>query len=86
LKFPLPELILIQVDENAEGIAMAVKIGEFLVKIGALTEERVAEVLKAQSEGDARRFGEIAVARGFLEGSALGRFTDFLAEHQDFPA
>jgi hypothetical protein len=65
---------------------MSVKIGEFLVHIGALNEEQVASVLGAQQQGDTRRFGEIALSRGLMDDSALNRFTDFLAEHKDFPA
>lgn len=65
---------------------MAVKIGEFLVNIGALNAEQVASVLAAQQAGDTRRFGEIALSRGLMDDSALSRFTDFLAEHADFPA
>jgi hypothetical protein len=63
---------------------MGIKIGEFLVSIGALTEDRVKEILKVQEAGDGRLFGEIAASLGILEDSALKRFTDFLSEHQEF--
>jgi hypothetical protein len=63
---------------------MSMKIGEFLVHIGAMSEARVEEVLAAQKEGDDRLFGEIAVARGLLADSALKRFTDFLEKHEEF--
>jgi hypothetical protein len=63
---------------------MGIKIGEFLISIGALSEDQVNEVLKAQKEGDTRLFGEIALSLGVLEDSALRRFTDFLSAHQEF--
>jgi hypothetical protein len=62
---------------------MAVMIGEFMVNIGALTKGQVQEILRAQKEGDGRLFGEIAVSRGVLEESALERFVNFLAGHQE---
>ncbi len=68
------------------GGAMGVKIGEFLVRIGVITDEQVDVVLQAQMAGDVRRFGEIAIAKGFMDDGALNRFTDFLAAHVDFPA
>jgi hypothetical protein len=63
---------------------MSMKIGEFLVHIGAMSEDRVQEVLAAQKGGDDRLFGEIAVSKGLLADSALKRFTDFLEKHEDF--
>ena len=62
---------------------MAMKIGEFLLSIKALTAEQVAMVLEAQKAGDQRKFGEIAVAKGFMEDSSIKRFSDFLSEHQE---
>ncbi len=60
------------------------RIGDYLVSIGILTKSQVSEVLKMQSEGDKRKFGEIAVSQGFMEDSSIRRFTDFLSEHQEF--
>jgi len=65
---------------------MSVKIGEFLVRIGVITDEQVDVVLQAQMAGDGRRFGEIAISLGFMDDGALNRFTDFLSAHVDFPA
>jgi hypothetical protein len=63
---------------------MGLKIGEYLLSIGALTEAQVGSVLRAQKAGDSRKFGEIAVSNGFTKDSSITRFTDFLSDHQDF--
>ena len=47
------------------------RIGEGLVRIGAINEEQVEEVLKRQQEGDKRLFGEIAVDLGFVNIEAI---------------
>jgi len=47
------------------------RIGEGLVRIGAITEEQVETVLKKQHEGDNRLFGEIAVDLGFVNIEAI---------------
>jgi len=60
------------------------RIGEYLVSIGVLTQSQVSEVIRIQKEGDKRKFGEIAVSQGFMEDSSIMRFTDFLSEHQEF--
>jgi len=38
---------------------MADRIGEFLVRIGAMTNEQVEKVLTAQKGGDTRAFGRL---------------------------
>jgi hypothetical protein len=45
---------------------MAGKIGEYLVKIGAMSSSQVATVINHQKAGDERLFGEIAVELGYL--------------------
>ena len=47
------------------------RIGEGLVRIGAISEEQVEAVLKKQQEGDNRLFGEIAVDLGFVNIEAI---------------
>ena len=54
------------------------KIGEFLVRIKAMTPDQVDEVLNAQKAGDNRRFGDIAVELGFVQDDAVKRYVDFL--------
>jgi len=55
---------------SAEGV-IEEKIGEGLVRIGAMTKEQVVTVLKKQKGGDARLFGEIAVDMGFVDIQAI---------------
>jgi hypothetical protein len=52
------------------------RIGEFLVKIGAMWPWQVDAVLCAQAAGDRRIFGEIAIARGYIDDPALRRYVD----------
>lgn len=56
---------------------MSEKIGDFLVRIGAMTEEQVEEVLAVQEESDEPRlFGEIAIEKGFIDDAALRRYVE----------
>jgi hypothetical protein len=57
---------------------MADRIGEFMVKIKAMTPEQVQAVLYLQELGDKRRFGEIALLLGYLNDDALRRYADYL--------
>ncbi len=52
------------------------KIGEGLVRIGAMTEEQVKEVLKRQAEGDTRLFGEIAISLGYINDEAIKKYLE----------
>lgn len=54
------------------------RIGEFLVRIKAMTPDQVREVLEKQKAGDPRRFGEIAVGLGFVQGAAIKSYVEFL--------
>ncbi|MBN2738395.1 MAG: hypothetical protein JXR70_15540 [Spirochaetales bacterium] len=47
------------------------KIGEGLVRIGAMTNEQVDDVLKRQRDGDERLFGEIAVELSYVDVDAI---------------
>ena len=50
------------------------KIGEGLVRIGAITEKQVAEIVKMQEQGDKRLFGEIAIALGYIDDAAIEKY------------
>lgn len=50
------------------------KIGEGLVRIGAITEEQVEEIVKMQQQGDKRLFGEIAIAIGYIDDAAIDKY------------
>jgi hypothetical protein len=52
------------------------RIGEALVRIGAMTSEQVNQVLKLQQDGDNRLFGEIAIEQGFINDKAIRAYLD----------
>jgi hypothetical protein len=64
---------------------MADRIGEFLVRIGALTSNQVEQVLKVQREGDRRPFGEIALALRLVGDDSIKRFVDYLEKTRGEP-
>ena len=59
------------------------KIGEFLVRIGKMTSQQVNQVLAAQNAGSTRRFGEIALALGFIHDDAIKRYVDYLEQQNN---
>ncbi|MDC7228226.1 MAG: hypothetical protein PQJ61_15800 [Spirochaetales bacterium] len=52
------------------------RIGDGMVKMGEMTESQVRQVLKAQSEGDSRLFGEIAVDMEFIDIGSVIRYME----------
>jgi hypothetical protein len=60
-------------------------MGDFLLRIGAMTQQQIDDVLRTQREGDGRRFGEIAVARGYLHEDSLKRFVEYLEKRKGNP-
>ncbi len=52
------------------------RIGEGLIRIGAMTEEQVKDVLKRQKEGDTRVFGEIAISLGYIDDEAIRKYLE----------
>lgn len=61
---------------------MSERIGEFLVRIGVMTMEKVQEVLQAQKAGDTRRFGDITLELGFVQDDAIKRYVDYLEQQK----
>ena len=55
------------------------RIGGFLVSIEAMKDWQVKDVLLAQQKGDARMFGEIAIALGYINDAALRRYVESAA-------
>ena len=53
---------------------MAERLGEGLVRVGAMTAEQAQQVLAAQKAGDARHFGQVAIALGFVTAEAIDRY------------
>jgi hypothetical protein len=56
---------------------MPERIGDFLLRIGAMSRAQVDEVLRIQREDEEpRMFGEIAVELGYIDDSALNKYID----------
>jgi hypothetical protein len=47
------------------------RIGQFLVRIGAMTKEQVADVLAWQESNPHSLFGLIAIEKGYIDDHAL---------------
>lgn len=62
------------------------RIGDFLVKIGAMNAEQVDRVLRLQEGGDSRIFGEIALELGYLNDDAIKRYVDHMEKWKMNPA
>lgn len=58
---------------------MEEKIGDVLVRIGAMNPAQVKDVLGRQQAGDKRLFGEIAIERGYIDDAALKRWVEYKA-------
>ncbi len=52
------------------------RIGDFLVKIGAMTAEQRDDVIARQADEPDRLFGEIAVESGYIDDVAVDRYLD----------
>jgi hypothetical protein len=55
---------------------MADRIGDNLVKIGAMTQEQVEDVLQRQQAGDNRLFGEIAIELDYIDDNVLAKYLE----------
>ncbi len=49
---------------------MAERIGDYLVRAGAMSQEQVDEVIRRQQGGDRRPFGEIALELRYIPDSS----------------
>jgi hypothetical protein len=58
---------------------MGEKIGEVLVRIGAMKPYQVEDVLCAQKAGDNRLFGEIAIDFGYINDEVLRKYVEATA-------
>ncbi len=57
------------------------RIGEFLVKIGAISTRQRDEVLQLQRQEPGRLFGEIAIDLGYINDEAVDRYLASPAHH-----
>ncbi len=55
---------------------MADRIGDNLVKIGAMTQEQVDDVLQRQKDGDSRLFGEIAIELEYIDDEVIAEYLE----------
>ncbi len=55
---------------------MTEKIGETLVRIGAMKPYQVDDVLRAQKAGDNRPFGEISIEFGYINDEVLRKYVE----------
>jgi len=53
---------------------MAERIGDYLVRTGAMQKSQVESVIAAQKAGDSRTFGELAVALGLVSRAAVDTY------------
>ena len=50
------------------------RLGELLVRLGALTEDKVDEILKYQQDHPDILFGQVAIKLGFLTDAILEKY------------
>ena len=55
---------------------MTDRIGDNLVKIGAMTKEQVDDVLQRQKDGDSRLFGEIAIELEYIDDAVIAAYLE----------
>lgn len=55
---------------------MEERIGEALVRIGAMKPYQVEDVLRVQKQGGGRLFGEIAIELGYIDDVAIRSYLD----------
>jgi hypothetical protein len=55
---------------------VAERLGDGLVRVGAMTAEQVQKVLAAQKAGDGRPFGEIAISLGYVKAEAIKQYLE----------
>ncbi len=53
---------------------MAERIGDYLLRTGAMKQAQIDEVIKAQKAGDKRTFGQLAVGLGYITQAAVDAF------------
>lgn len=55
---------------------MAERLGDGLIRVGAMTADQVQAVLAAQKAGDGRPFGELAVSLGLVSAEAVKKYLE----------
>ncbi len=53
---------------------MKERIGDYMIRTGAMNQSQVDEVARAKASGDTRHFGEIAVSLGYIKAADVDAF------------
>ncbi len=53
---------------------MKERIGDYMIRTGAMNQSQVDEVARAKAGGDTRHFGEIAVSLGYIKAADVDAF------------
>ena len=53
---------------------MAERIGDYMIRTGKMNQAQVDAVVSARAAGDARHFGEVAIALGFITAANVDEF------------
>ena len=61
-------------NSSSEGGGSVQRLGEFLVSIGAMSDEQVQQVLQEQQNSPDKLFGQIAIEMGFIDDAAVDRY------------
>ena len=57
---------------------MSERMGDFLVRTGAMSQQQLDDVIKRQKAGDTRAFGEIAISLAYIPDSGpVDTFLEF---------
>jgi len=53
---------------------MSERIGDYMIRTGAMNQSQVDEVVRAKTTGDQRHFGDISVSLGFIKAADVEAF------------
>lgn len=53
---------------------MPERIGDYMIRTGAMNQSQVDDVVRAKTTGDKRHFGDIAVSLGFITAADVEAF------------
>jgi hypothetical protein len=53
---------------------MSERIGDYMIRMGAMNQSQVDQVVSVKTTGDKRHFGDIAVSLGFITAADVEKF------------
>jgi hypothetical protein len=65
-----------RLSEILTDFAVSERIGETLIRIGAIKPHQVDDILRVQKTGDERLFGEIAIEFGYIDDEVLKKYVE----------